>query len=105
MTEPDLLTRTTEVVDKLHALLHDPQPGLITWHGFVVQRLTELRELSEPLTVEKVREALGRAVAELGYIDISDMDYWGPVDPANDKGDCGCNPNDVAIQLHKALLK
>ena len=32
----------TEHIDKLHALVHDPQPGILAWHGFLHERMSAL---------------------------------------------------------------
>jgi hypothetical protein len=34
-----------EPVAKLHALLQDPQPGLMTWWGFFMERVSEVSGL------------------------------------------------------------
>jgi hypothetical protein len=39
----------TEEVKKLNDLLQCPQPGLITWHSFVTERLIHLKEILEQL--------------------------------------------------------
>ena len=36
------LEKLTETVDKLHALLHDPHPGLFSWNMFLAERMNEL---------------------------------------------------------------
>ena len=43
---PDLIALKKEV-DKLYALLSDPQPGLMTWNGFVKERWNAIIELAK----------------------------------------------------------
>ena len=45
---PDILARLKLEVDKLHALLADPQPGLITWNEMVGRQWKAIAELWEP---------------------------------------------------------
>lgn len=40
------LDELQQEVEKLLALLKDRQPGQLTWHGFMVERLTRLNTLT-----------------------------------------------------------
>ena len=39
------LEKMKDEVNKLKALLDDPQPGLFTWHGFVDERIKSINKL------------------------------------------------------------
>lgn len=47
---PVRLTELCEAERKLNAPLHDPQPGMFTWHQFLKERLDELAALGKRYT-------------------------------------------------------
>lgn len=45
------LEELTIEIKKLNDLLQKPESGLITWHGFVTERLIRLKEILEALDI------------------------------------------------------
>ncbi len=72
-----------ETVRKLHALLEDSQPGLVSWHSLVHDRLVELRLFCLTDTEQAAPDLL--AACEAGttirkrYVDAGRLDPGSPL--------------------------